>query len=269
MEVLSRKEYADIIAWTPSGKAFNVINPKEFTAGILPTHFKSAKYSSFTRKLHRWGFIRHYRGEEAGAFHHKYFQKDRLELVEKMTCFKEGDKPGASPKREEKTENLAARPTPMATMEAHPSLIADVLPPLPSRFLSSRSGWPVNPSIQQSGLMSAPSDLNAAIEMEVSRRLKERVSAAAMSREALAMMQHQMKPPSSYTDQRYLALLQQGGVPSRLIGNNLIDSFKKELAMTQHFNATAANFAAMNVSSDQRQRLNSMPATNIKIAKTA
>ena len=262
MEVLSRKEYADIIAWTPSGKAFNVINPKEFTAGILPTHFKSAKYSSFTRKLHRWGFIRHYRGEEAGAFHHKYFQKDQLELVEKMTCFKEGEKSFTSPKKEEKTESLAPRPPLIYTRET----LANVLPPLPSRFMSSVSRWPVNPSMQQNGLMSPNSDLNAAIEIEVSRRLKERVSAASMSRGALAMMQHRMKPPSSaYSDPHYLALLQQGGVPSRLIGSDFMSSYK-ELAMKQRFKSTAADFAAIiNMGYDQRQ----MPATNIKSAKTA
>jgi hypothetical protein len=213
MEVLSRKEYADIILWTPSGKAFHVINRKEFTARILPTHFKGAKYSSFTRKLHRWGFSRHYRGEEAGAYHHKYFQKDWLELVEKMTCFKEGDKPFAPPKQAEKTEILAPRPTTITTKEA----LAVVLPPRPSTFLSSMSSWSVNPPIQQRRNIHAPADLYAAIDMEVSLRLKERVSAAAMRREVLGMMQHQTKPPSSaYTDHHYLALLQQGGVPSRL-----------------------------------------------------
>jgi hypothetical protein len=260
MEVLSRKEYADIIAWTPSGKAFNVINPKEFTAGILPSHFKSAKYSSFTRKLHRWGFIRHYRGEEAGAFHHKYFQKDRLELVEKMTCFKEGEKLYASPKHEEKTESLAPRHPPMNTRDS----LADILPPLPSGFMSNMSRWPVNPSMQQNGIMNAPNDLNAAIEMEVSRRLKERVSAASMSRDALAMMQHRMKPPSSaYTDPRYLALLQQGSVPSRLIGNDFVSAYK-EVAMKQRFNSTAVDFAAMSMGN-----MGYLPATNIKSAKMA
>jgi hypothetical protein len=210
MEVLSRKEYADIITWTPSGKAFNVINSKEFTARILPTHFKGTKYSSFTRKLCRWGFIRHYRGEEAGAYHHKYFRKDRLELVEKMTCFKEGNKPFA-PQKEEKIESLYPRSTPMATREA----LANIRPPLPSRFLPSMSSWSANPSIQRSGLMRAPADLYAAIDMEVSLRLKERDRAAAMHREVLGLMQHQMKPPlAAYTDHHYLALLQ-GGVPSR------------------------------------------------------
>jgi hypothetical protein len=265
MEVLSRKEYADIITWTPSGKAFNVINRNEFTARILPTHFKGTKYSSFTRKLHRWGFIRHYRGEEAGAFHHRHFQKDQLELVEKMTCFKEGYKPFANEK-EEKTESLPPKSNPMATREA----LANVLPPLPSRFLPSMSSWSVNPSIQQSGLMRAPADLNAAIEMEVSRRLKGRVSsAAAMRREALTMMQHQMKPPSSfYTDHLYLPLLQQGGGPSRLIGNNLVAAYR-EIAIKQRFNSTAAHVAATTMGYDQRQWLSNEPFKNIQIAKTA
>jgi hypothetical protein len=262
MEVLSRKEYDDIIAWTPSGKAFNVINSKKFTAGILPTHFKSAKYSSFTRKLHRWGFIRHYRGEEAGAFYHKCFQKDRLELVEKMTCFKEGYKPFA-PQKEEKTEIFHPRSNPMATREA----IASVLPPLPSRFMPSMASWSPNPSIQQNGLMNAPADLNAAIEMEVSRRLNGRVSsAAAMSRDALAMMRNQVKPPSSaYPDHRYLASLQQGSVPSHL---DLVAAYR-EIAMKQRFNSSAAQFAPTTMGYDQRQRLNDLPFKNIQIAKTA
>jgi hypothetical protein len=193
------------------GKGF-LRHPRERIRGKdPPTHFKGAKYSSFTRKLQRWGFIRHYRGDEAGAYHHKCFQKDRLELVEKMTCFKEKDKPVA-PQKEEKTESLPPRSNPMATREA----LANALPPLPSRFLPSLSSWSVNPSIQQSGLMRAPADLYAAIDMEVSLRLKERVRAAAMHREVLGLMQHQMKPPlSAFTDHHYLALLQQGGVPSR------------------------------------------------------
>jgi HSF-type DNA-binding len=62
MKVLSTPEFNEVIAWTSSGKAFNILLPKVFCSKILPDHFKSAKYSSFTRKLHRWGFMRHYRG---------------------------------------------------------------------------------------------------------------------------------------------------------------------------------------------------------------
>ena len=88
MKVLSNKEYRDIITWMPSGESFSIIKPKQFVSDVLPEFFKSAKYSSFTRKLHRWGFMRHYRGEEAGAFYHKDFKKDRLDLVEQMSCHK-------------------------------------------------------------------------------------------------------------------------------------------------------------------------------------
>jgi hypothetical protein len=118
--------------------------------------------------------------------------------------------------------------------------------------------------------MHAPTDFNAAIEMEVSRRLKGPVSSAAvMRREALTMMQHQMKPQSSlYTDHLYLPLLHQGGGPSRLIGNNFAAVYKA-VAMKERFNSTAANFAAMSMGYDQRQWLSSLSATNIMIAKSS
>jgi HSF-type DNA-binding len=94
MKVLSCKEYESIICWTPSGKAFTIEKPKLFASEILPQHFKTAKYSSFTRKLHRWGFMRHYRGSETGSFFHKNFMKGRLDLIEKVTCYMKDD--GAS-----------------------------------------------------------------------------------------------------------------------------------------------------------------------------
>jgi HSF-type DNA-binding len=86
MKVLSDPKFAHIIEWLPSGKSFVIHKPKVFATDVLPTHFKSAKYSSFTRKLHRWGFVRHFRGGESGAFFHDDFQKGRLDLAEAMTC---------------------------------------------------------------------------------------------------------------------------------------------------------------------------------------
>lgn len=88
MKVLSKKENVDIVSWTPSGKAFLILKPKVFCSQVLNDEFKSAKYSSFTRKLQRWGFKRHYKGDDAGAFYHKHFQKGRTDLVEKMSCYK-------------------------------------------------------------------------------------------------------------------------------------------------------------------------------------
>ena len=86
MKVLSDPQFSHIIEWLPSGKSFVIHKPKVFATDVLPTHFKSAKYSSFTRKLHRWGFVRHFRGGESGAFYHADFAKGRLDLAEAMTC---------------------------------------------------------------------------------------------------------------------------------------------------------------------------------------
>jgi hypothetical protein len=86
MKVLSNPNFSHIVEWLPSGNSFVIHKPKAFATDLLPTHFKSAKYSSFTRKLHRWGFVRHFQGGEAGAFFHDNFQKGRLDLAEAMTC---------------------------------------------------------------------------------------------------------------------------------------------------------------------------------------
>lgn len=82
MKVLSDEQHAHIISWMPSGRSFIILRPKAFETDVLPKIFKSAKYSSFTRKLSRWGFIRC--DEGTGEFRHPKFQKGRIDLVEKM-----------------------------------------------------------------------------------------------------------------------------------------------------------------------------------------
>ncbi len=84
MQVLSDEEYCHIISWMPNGRSFVILRPKAFVSDILPKHFKSAQYASFTRKLARWGFSRCEDG--SGEFYHPQFHKGRLDLAEKMTC---------------------------------------------------------------------------------------------------------------------------------------------------------------------------------------
>ena len=88
MKILSMKKYSHIISWTPDGRSFTIMRPKAFATEILPKFFKESKYSSFTRKLHRWGFQRHLRGAETGSFFNKNFQKGRPDLIDRMTCYK-------------------------------------------------------------------------------------------------------------------------------------------------------------------------------------
>jgi HSF-type DNA-binding len=52
----------------------------------LPKFFKQSKFTSFTRKLNRWGFIRVTRGPQTGSYFHKLFQRDHPELCLQMRC---------------------------------------------------------------------------------------------------------------------------------------------------------------------------------------
>jgi hypothetical protein len=75
------------IAWLLDGKSFVIRNPEEFTRNILPQFFKATKFSSYTRKLYRWGFRQVNRGigpDDPIIFGNEYFQRDKAELMVKM-----------------------------------------------------------------------------------------------------------------------------------------------------------------------------------------
>lgn len=75
------------IAWLPDGKSFVIRNPMEFTRTVLPKYFKATKFSSYTRKLYRWGFRQVNRGigpDDPIIFGNEYFQRDNAKLMVKM-----------------------------------------------------------------------------------------------------------------------------------------------------------------------------------------
>jgi hypothetical protein len=87
MEVLGDERHQDIIVWIDSGRSFMIRRRSAFTEEILPVHFnKASKFSSFTRKLSRWGFSRLKKGPEAGAYFHPLFQRGNHKLLSQMSC---------------------------------------------------------------------------------------------------------------------------------------------------------------------------------------
>ena len=131
MKVLSDDKYTHIISWLPSGKSFMIHKPKLFATLVLPLEFKQAKHSSFTRKLHRWGFMRHYRGDEAGAFFHEDFQEGRLDMAEHMSCYTgtgEKDQPAAPPDPKQKMTSK-----PPAAVDAKPTAARKPVLPMVSQ----------------------------------------------------------------------------------------------------------------------------------------
>lgn len=86
MSILSNEEHEKIVAWLPSGEGFCIFNKTEFTDSVLPRYFKKSKFASFTRKLHRWQFVRVSKGPKLGTYHHPLFKRDKVELCMKMSC---------------------------------------------------------------------------------------------------------------------------------------------------------------------------------------
>ena len=89
MEMLSDEENTDCISWMPHGRSFLIHDPYKFTDTVLPKYFKGTKFSSFTRKLYRWGFRQISKGPDADTFFHKLFRRDKKTLCDRMTCKEE------------------------------------------------------------------------------------------------------------------------------------------------------------------------------------
>lgn len=309
MNVLSNRNFAHIITWMPSGKSFSILKPKLFAAEILPGHFKSAKYNSFTRKMHRWGFNRHYRGDESGAFYHKDFQRDRFDMVEKMTCPKTPE----SIKAEAVAAPVEASSAPNSKKDSRPSKVASsrsgvannrqikplrsmqykreetadpTAPPLhrpmarrplpvsslisASRGITPRPPAPIGTVAMSTRLalqqriqteMTMPTaesiaaaNLNAAIEVEVSRRLEERIKAAIaqMSRTSAAGLGCLYQPPSSQ-----MAL------------NDNPFALRVKLMQMQQRKEQLQYLAMTGTLPVAAQGLGELPKTNIQGAKTA
>merc|ERR1712085_207737 len=77
MKILSREEFEGIIAWNSDGKSFTIHNRNRLDEIWKFLEFPDAKFDSFRRKLHRWGFKVVRRGEaNAGAYYHKRFLRN-------------------------------------------------------------------------------------------------------------------------------------------------------------------------------------------------
>eukprot|EP00980_Cylindrotheca_fusiformis_P020500 scaffold7556_cov111-Cylindrotheca_fusiformis.AAC.2 len=121
----------------------------------------------------------------------------------------------------------------------------------------------------QDGQLEAAERLNAAIELEVARRLKERVQAAAMSRSTFAMMNQLNRPqiPVSAANMPWNTMSSQS-LHAHLVR---MQQQKQQLGMSAPFADKAALDAEqLNASRVEAQKgLEQLPHTNIRSAKTA
>lgn len=86
MDALVHRKNDEAVAWLPDGKSFVIIDSFKFMREVYPHSFKECKYESFVRKLNQWGFTRLTSGTGVDCFSHKFFQRDRIDLVMEMRC---------------------------------------------------------------------------------------------------------------------------------------------------------------------------------------
>ncbi|KAL3793239.1 hypothetical protein HJC23_000781 [Cyclotella cryptica] len=72
------------IRWLPNGNLFIISDKKKFAKEVLPKLNGHAKFTSFTRRLKRWGFTRIASGPQIGAYQNKDFVKEDPERVKNI-----------------------------------------------------------------------------------------------------------------------------------------------------------------------------------------
>ena len=92
-QMLNDPDIQHITSWQRHGHAFDIHDKDAFVEKVLPLYFPysrskvaNAKYTTFTRKLNRYGFKLMNRGKLAGGYHHPLFHRDRPELAKGIAC---------------------------------------------------------------------------------------------------------------------------------------------------------------------------------------
>ena len=92
-QMLDDPDIQHITSWQRHGHAFDIHDKDAFVDNVLPLYFPysrskvaNAKYTTFTRKLNRYGFKLMNRGKLAGGYHHPLFHRDRPELAKGIAC---------------------------------------------------------------------------------------------------------------------------------------------------------------------------------------
>ncbi len=84
MKILSSGKHNDSVCWVDGVDLFFFVDSNKFTEEVLPAYFKKTKFSSFTRRLSRWGFRQVKGGPHSGCFFHTFFRRENKELCKKI-----------------------------------------------------------------------------------------------------------------------------------------------------------------------------------------
>ncbi|CAD8094992.1 unnamed protein product [Paramecium sonneborni] len=83
-EILEGEENINVIRWNNEGDAFEIVNVDLLVKQILSVHYKQSNFFSFVRQLNQYGFHKQKIDKNSFSFRHKYFQKNKKELIAKI-----------------------------------------------------------------------------------------------------------------------------------------------------------------------------------------
>jgi len=73
-----------VMKWNTDGKSFRIIDEDTLVERILHQHFRTSRFSSFTRNLNIYGFKKIAKGEFAGSYFHPRFSKGDIATIASM-----------------------------------------------------------------------------------------------------------------------------------------------------------------------------------------
>lgn len=88
MDMLLDKQYDGIVTFLPDDQQFGIIHARKFSEQIMPNVFGIRTFSSFVRKLNRWGFERvmEKKTHDVDVFRHDLFIKGNWAACSKIKC---------------------------------------------------------------------------------------------------------------------------------------------------------------------------------------
>lgn len=88
MNLLLDEEYSKIVTFLPDDQSFGIINAKVFADEVMPKIFGIRTFSSFVRKLTRWGFerIMEKKTHDVDVFRHNLFHKNDWQNCARIKC---------------------------------------------------------------------------------------------------------------------------------------------------------------------------------------
>jgi hypothetical protein len=88
MSLLLDEEYSKIVTFLPDDQSFGIINAKVFADEVMPKVFGIRTFSSFVRKLTRWGFerIMEKKTHDVDVFRHDLFRKNDWKSCANIKC---------------------------------------------------------------------------------------------------------------------------------------------------------------------------------------